>query len=173
MGTLKDFLNSGRTVNFKNLALAGSVLTPSWFFSLLAPWFEPFKKLGLIHPLWLPEIDIAASAIAAVVAPLGYMYLRGCRSLILRRVALCAAAIFLMSFAACAIMRSEIRHVGEQSWIDAFHYLWGALYILSFSALAIFVLAFLVWVILTEGVPKGADNEPAGTMDTGNGQPPE
>ena len=150
----KNLLSGNRTVNLSNAAAAATVLVPTWVLSLFTPWFDPIRELGLTHPLWRPEIDVAAYTVSAIIALIGYMYLRDCTRSILRRTAALSGTSFVVLIGACLVIKSLIRYAGTEFWIGLTQFVWGAAYILSFSVLAICLLAFFIWVVLTEGVPK-------------------
>ena len=115
-----------------------SSFSPSVILAGLAPWFEPFQRLSIIHSQWRPEIDIAVNVISAITAVFCYATTKGKNKKQLRKyIKVLFISIFVSFFISFIIGKRLIYNISVDYVIFG-EILWGAFYIIGFIALTCF-----------------------------------
>lgn len=104
--------------------------------SLLAPWFGPFKRLGLINSDWSPTIDLVASVVVAFYL----LYLSGSgfferdREKFGSSLKLAAALTALLALF-CYLMKHHLIYLVDPDWLFLGNIPWAVAYVGMFVAL--------------------------------------
>lgn len=109
---------------------------------LLAPWFDPFKKLGWINSDWSPTIDLVAN----VVVVFYFLYLSGAgffekdRKKFGSSLKLAATLTALLALF-CYLMKHYLIYLVDPDWLFLGNIPWAVAYVGMFVALLHMILS--------------------------------
>ncbi|MBN9216850.1 MAG: hypothetical protein J0I79_02750 [Mesorhizobium sp.] len=108
---------------------------PAAFAAMVAPWFQPFQKLGWINTDWSPVID----PMATLLAGLYLLFMAGSGffdkdAAAFRRSLIRSAVLTALLAAFCYLMSHYLIHLADPDWLFVANAPWAIAYVIMYMA---------------------------------------